>query len=167
MMMNAIHPIKLVLSSVLLLLLTSAADADVYKWVDKDGKIQYSDQPPLSGDAKKMKRKSKDTAETSSPASAPASNSSAKPAASVADQELEYRKRKTEKEEVEKKQQADAETAKQNKQYCASLKGDLRSHSDGTRLVRYNEKGERMFLDDKERADSKVKLEERIAKECN
>ena len=164
--MNAINTKTILLGSALLLLLLGTATADVYKWVDKDGKVQYSDQPPLSGDAKKMKRKTKDTAETSSPASAPVSNSSAKPAASVADQELEYRKRKTEKEEAEKKQQADAETAKQNKQYCASLKGDLRSHSDGTRLVRFNEKGERIFLDDNERADSKVKLEERIAKEC-
>ncbi len=161
-MMNAINTTKVLLGSVLLLWLANTANADVYKWVDKDGKVQYSDQPPLSGDAKKMKRKSKDSSETSSPAS----NSVAKPAASVADQELEYRKRKAEKEETEKKQLSEADTAKQNKQYCASLKGDLRSHSDGTRLVRYNEKGERTFLDDKERADSKVKLEERIAKEC-
>lgn len=161
-MMNAITITKVLLGSVLLLWLANTANADVYKWVDKDGKVQYSDQPPLSGDANKMKRKSKDSTQTSSPAS----NSVAKPAGSVADQELEYRKRKAEKEEAEKKQQAEADTAKQNKQYCASLKGDLRSHSDGTRLVRYNEKGERTFLDDKERADSKVKLEERIAKEC-
>jgi Domain of unknown function (DUF4124) len=161
-MMNAINITKILIGSVLFLLLAGTVNADVYKWVDKDGKVQYSDQPPLSGDAKKMKRKSKDSTETSSPAS----NSAAKPAASVADQELEYRKRKAEKEETEKKQQSEADTAKQNKQYCASLKGDLRSHSDGTRLVRYNEKGERTFLDDKERADSKVKLEERIAKEC-
>jgi Domain of unknown function (DUF4124) len=148
--------------SLLALLACGVAVADVYKWVDKDGKIQYSDQPPIGGDAKKMKRKSIDAPSTA----APTSTSSAKPAATAADQELEYRKRKAEKEEAEKKQQGEAENAKKNKEYCSGLKGDLRSHTDGTRLYRHNEKGERVFMDEKEHAKSKRDLEERIAKEC-
>lgn len=140
----------------------SVAVADVYKWVDKDGKIQYSDQPPLDGDAKKMKKKTIHAPSTADPAS----SSSTKPAATVADQELEYRKRKAEKEEAEQKKQASIEEARKNKEYCNSLKGDLRSHTDGTRLYRYNDKGERVFMDEKEHAKSKRDLDERIAKEC-
>ena len=155
---------KITLGGALLIWASCGAIADVYKWVDKDGKIHYSDQPPLAGDAKKMKQKSKDTPAASSSASP--GNAATKPASSAADQELEFRKRKTEKEEAEKKQQADAETAKKNKEYCNNLLGDLRSHSDGTRLVRYNDKGERIFLDEKERSDSKKQLENRIAKDC-
>lgn len=155
--------IKFFLLSGTIFVLASTSHADVYKWVDKDGKVQYSDQPPLSGDAKKLKRKSKDAAE-SAPA-VPASNV-AVPAKSVADQELEFRKRKGEKEEVEKKQKLDAEFAQKNKEYCDSLRNSLRTHGDGTRLVRYNDKGERIFLDDKERAAAKQNIEERLAKEC-
>ncbi len=141
---------------------SNVAVGDVYKWVDKDGKIQYSDRPPIGGDVTKMKRQSIDAQSTA--ASSPAS--SAKPAATPADQELEFRKRKAEKEEKEKKQLAEAEIAKKNKEYCSGLKGDLRSHMDGTPLFRHNEKGDRLFLDAKEHAKSKRDLEERIAKEC-
>ena len=162
--MKILNTINIALGGALLLWVNISAIADVYKWVDKDGKIHYSDQPPLAGDAKKMKRKSKDTAAV--PAAASPAGDSAKPAPSIADQELEYRKRKGEKEEVDKKQQADAETAKKNKDYCSNLQGELRSHTNGTRLIRYNDKGERVFLDEKERAESKTQLETRIAKDC-
>lgn len=152
---------KLPLGLVLVLVFNGIADADVYKWVDKDGKIQYSDQPPLSGEAKKMKKKTKDTTNA-----APAlTGTGAKPAAAV-DQEVEFRKRKMEKEEAEKKKQAEQEIAEKNKGYCNSLRGELKAHQDGVRIVQYNEKGERVALDDSERAQSKVQLEDRIAKEC-
>ncbi len=161
--MTSLSSIKTALCGALLLLFGATVNADVYKWVDKNGKIQYSDQPPPSGDGKKLKRHSKDTVESPSVQSGA---TAAKPAASTADQELEYRKRKAEKEESQKKQQAEAETAEKNKDYCNNLHGDLSAHSNGVRLARYNEKGERVFLDDKERAASKEKLEQRISKEC-
>ena len=152
------------LCAALLLTTGATAFAEVYKWVDKDGKIQYSDQPPLSGEAKKIKQKTKNDAGTSS-AAAPG-NKTGKPALSVADQELEYRKRKNEKEEAEKKLQAEKETAKQNKDYCNNLRGDLSAHANGKRIVRYDEKGEAITLDEKERAENKKQLEAQIAKEC-
>ena len=155
--------INIALCGALLMLFGATVNADIYKWVDKNGKFQYSDQPPPSGDGKKLKRKSKEAVESPPVQSG---GTAAKPAASTADQELEYRKRKTEKEEADKKQQAETETAEKNKEYCNNLRGDLSAHSNGVRLVRYNEKGERVFLDDKERAASKEKLEQRITKEC-
>lgn len=161
-MMNSKHVLKVALYGGLMWMFTTLTHADVYKWVDKDGKVQYSDQPPLAGDVKKMKKKTVDTPSAASPSP----NSAAKPATPIADQELEYRKRKAEKEEQEKKQQAEADTSRKNKEHCNNLRGELGSHSDGTRLIRYNDKGERVFLDEKERADSKRNLEERIAKEC-
>src|SRR4051812_26428393 len=41
-----------------LLLSLGSAQAEVYRWVDKDGKVQYSDNPPP--DAKVEQRKMKD-----------------------------------------------------------------------------------------------------------
>ena len=161
--MTSLKAIKIALCGALLMMFGTTVNADVYKWADKNGKIQYSDQPPPSGDAKKLKRKSKEPIE-SPPAQS--GGNIAKPPASTADHELEYRKRKTEKEEAEKKQRAEAEVSEKNKEYCNNLRGDLSAHSNGVRLVRNNEKGERVFLDDKERAVSKQKLEERITKEC-
>ena len=150
------------LSMSLVLVFVGGVSADVYKWVDKDGKIQYSDQPPLSGEAKKMKKKTKDVGNV-----APASTgTAAKPGASVTDQELEFRKRKMEQEEAEKKKLAEQEIAEKNKGYCNNLRGELQAHRDGVRIVRYNDKGERVALDENERAQSKTQLEQRIAKEC-
>ena len=103
----------------LLFAFSSNVHADVYKWVDKDGKIHYSDQPPLAGDAKKMKKNTKDTGGSS----AAPSTTTAKPATSVTDQELDFRKRKMEKEEAEKKSLAEKETAEKNKGYCNNLRG--------------------------------------------
>jgi Domain of unknown function (DUF4124) len=154
---------KHLLLSALLIAFSRPVAADVYKWVDKDGKIQYSDQPPLSGEAKKMKKKTKDTGTTAPAAGA----TTTKPAASVTDQELDFRKRKMEKEEAEKKRLAEKEIAEKNKGYCNNLRGELQAHKDGVRIVRYNEKGERIALGDNERAQSKAQLEERIAKDCN
>ena len=146
----------------LLLAFAGSVSADVYKWVDKDGKIQYSDQPPLSGEAKKMKKKTKDMGNV-----APASTgTAAKPGASVNDQEVEFRKRKMEQEEAEKKKLAEQEIAEKNKGYCNNLRGELQAHKDGVRIVQYNDKGERIALNDNERARSRAQLEERIAKEC-
>lgn len=153
---------KLPLGLVFIFICNGVADADVYKWVDKDGKIQYSDQPPLTGEAKKMKKKTKD-ATNAAPVS---TGTDAKPAATTADQDVEFRKRKMEKEEAEKKKQAEQELAAKNKGYCNNIRGELKAHQDGVRIVRYNEKGERVALDDSERTQSKVRLEERIAKEC-
>jgi Domain of unknown function (DUF4124) len=153
---------KLPLGLALVLLFSGSVNAEVYKWVDKDGKVQYSDQPPLSGEAKKMKKKTKDTG-NAAPA---ATGTGAKSPASVADQEVEFRKRKMEQEEAEKKKLAEQEIAEKNKGYCNNLRGELQAHKDGVRIVQYNDKGERIALDDNQRARSKAQLEERIAKEC-
>lgn len=135
---------------------------DVYKWVDKDGKVHYSDQP-TTADAKKLKAKSRD------PASAAPANSgaaSAKSPASLTDQEMEFRKRKMEKEEAEKKAQVAGQDAKKKLSYCNNLRSELKSYDDGVRFVRYNDKGERIFLDDAERAKSKASAQQRFAQEC-
>jgi len=41
--------IKLIITLLLCAIFTSPAVAEMYKWVDKDGNISYSDQPPFKG----------------------------------------------------------------------------------------------------------------------
>ncbi|MBI5750664.1 MAG: glutaredoxin family protein [Hydrogenophilales bacterium] len=38
-------------------LLGAAAQAEMYRWVDKDGKVHYTDQPPPPNEAKKVEEK--------------------------------------------------------------------------------------------------------------
>ena len=152
---------RLLLSLSLLFVFAGHVSAEVYKWVDKNGKVQYSDQPPLSGEAKKLKKKTNDTGNV-----APVTGGAAKPGASAADLELEFRKRKMQKEDAEKKQEAEKDTEEKNKGYCNNLRGELQAHKDGIRIVQYNERGERLALGDNERAQSQARLKQRIAKEC-
>jgi glutaredoxin len=44
--MPARHRLPLLLAAALLLPALAAAQANVYRWVDKDGKVHYSDTPP-------------------------------------------------------------------------------------------------------------------------
>jgi hypothetical protein len=54
-----------------LLLANPAANAQMYKWIDKDGKVQYSDQPPPDSASKSGKVK----IDTPPPSAAAASGS--------------------------------------------------------------------------------------------
>jgi len=47
-----------ILFAVVALLLASAVAAQAYRWVDKDGKVHYSQTPPQSSDATKVQKRS-------------------------------------------------------------------------------------------------------------
>lgn len=49
------RPVRLLTLALLALVLAFPATAQVYKWVDKDGKIHYSDKPPRDPKAKGVK----------------------------------------------------------------------------------------------------------------
>ncbi len=151
--------------SVALALLGAEAGAEIYKWTDKDGKVHYSDQPPPELAVKKMPQHKPPTPPPSVPAAAASHPEAAKKGPpTAADKELEYRKRKVAAEEAEKKEQLAQEDAKRKQAHCGALKGDYKSLSDGGRITRYDEKGEKVFLDDKgietELARVKRELEE-------
>lgn len=151
--------------AIALLAVSSVALAeDVYKWVDKNGNVHYSDLPPASAEAKKMVKKTKDAVATPTAAAQPGQS---KPAANFADKELEFRKRKVEAEEAEKKQQLAQAEAKKKEDHCRSLRGNLRSLQEQGRVYRYNEKGERTFLGDDERKQELAAVESEFRELCN
>jgi len=123
----------------LLLCFTTAASAEVYRWVDSQGRVQYSDQPPPGTNSKKVDTK-------------PATGSQSSPGAkSYQEQDQAFRKRRVEEEEVAKKT-ADADKQASIKQKnCAAAKSQLASLQNTGRVATTNAKGEREFLDDKGR----------------
>ena len=145
---------------VLLLLLAavaSVASGQAYKWRDASGRIQYSDTPPPPG-AKDVQQLRK---------SAPASGAAAPAAAkSVSDQDAEFRKRLVEKKEAEDKQAKAAEEAQFNARNCTTAKGQLAAVETGARLVRLNERGERITLDDSERERARQEAAKAVETWC-
>ena len=130
---------------VVLLILSFAAHGQLYKWVDKDGRVQYTDQPPPPGAASEGKKLSI----KSSPAE-PQSKSGDKAAApkSVAAQELEFQVRRIAKEQEESKQQAAEATNQRN---CSISRNRLNDLESSGLLVTRDEKGERIYLADADR----------------
>lgn len=143
------------------LLMTLPAQAQVHKWVDANGKVQYSDQAPAG-------KAGVETLRVDKTATSPVAGSAAeKPASkSLAERELEYRQRQVAAEEAQKKQaQADAEN-KIKQQNCAGARGNLKTLEQGGRVYNYDAKGERTYLDDTARGKSLEEAKKRVNEWC-
>lgn len=129
-----------------LLVAATAAHAGITQWVDAEGKVHFSDQPapPTAKSKKTLDIKTRPGASTATPDD----KSGAK---SLAERDLESRKRRVEAEEAAAKQSKEQEEAKQRKENCAQARNQLRALQDGQRISKYDEKGERAFLEDSDR----------------
>ena len=134
-----------------LLLAALPASAVLYKWVDQDGKVHYSDQPPPDG-AKKSGVVSAPARSTPS-AAAPggeAATSAPKGPKTAAEQEMEFRKRRLEAAEADAKRQQEAQAAEEKKRNCAQATNRLGALETGGRITKYGPDGETVYLSDAE-----------------
>ncbi|HSS47233.1 MAG TPA: DUF4124 domain-containing protein [Burkholderiales bacterium] len=153
---------------VLLLLSAVASAAGVYKWVDSDGTVHYSDQPPPGA----VKEQNLDNKSGTPPASSGASGTeNAAPKAAgpktYIEQNAEFRKRQVEAEEKRAKEEKALAEAKERQQNCERARSSLESLQSGQRVTKYNEKGERAYLDDNERAQEIVSAQKAVDSWCN
>lgn len=141
--------------AILLLLSATAAFAELNKWVDAQGKVHYSDEPPPAN----VKSKTLRTAPAAA-ASAPAAPKS------IAEREAELKKAQQAKKEAADRaaqEQANKETEKAN---CASAKENLRTLQSGTRMVEVDAQGEYSYLEDDQRQQRIAKAQEQIKNWC-
>lgn len=127
----------------------AAATAQLYKYTDpKTGKTVYTDQPPTGQDAKTVNIKG--------------GNGPATKSAVEQDKALDKsRKASTD----SAKKSADAEkVAAQNERNCAAARSNYQVYSDGGRIMKQNERGERELMSDEEieakRESSRREMEE-------
>jgi hypothetical protein len=130
-----------------MLALATAAQAGITRWVDADGKVHYSDQPPppTAKSQKSLNLKSSPVL----PQAAPDSKGGEK---SLAEKDLESRKRRVQAEETAAKQAKDQEEAKSRKANCEQARNQLQALQEGQKISRFDEKGDRIFLEDNDRA---------------
>lgn len=131
-------------SSHLLLILSLAllaipCHAEITRWIDKDGHVHYSDQPPSSG-AQKIQQLNIH----SSPAQSPDTSWEQK--------DLELRKRLQQSEDAQKKADEEKKALETKKHNCISARSNLLTLQNSGRIMRYNAAGEREYLDDTARA---------------
>lgn len=157
-----------------LLVVALPVQAEIYKWVDKDGTVKYTDTPPPAG-AKSigtLRKKATSPAPVTSPV-AGSSVDTATPQAKAGTEQTDIsskdlEKKKREIEEVEKKNKAEKEAqAKQKQLNCTAAKSNYQSYSQGGRIYKTNEKGERVYLGDKQLADGAAQAQREINEYCN
>lgn len=104
------------------------AHAQVYKWIDEGGKILYSDQPPIE----KNIRNEQKLEIQSVPVEAPADDVEKIGASrSLAEERLEYDKRRQQRKEKQARLKAEAE---HNKKQCVKAQSRLRLFLEAPRL---------------------------------
>lgn len=134
-----------------------AASAQIYKWVDENGKVHYSDKAP---DKKVTVEKFKLTKEQ-------------KPAQKSASERrsLENTQRflKVIEEEKEIKRKKDKEQAKKHEKvraYCQRLEKEISIYKKGYAIVRYGQDGGHEYLTDEEIAVQMSMFEQKWKENC-
>jgi type IV secretory pathway VirB10-like protein len=139
------------------------AGAQLYKYVDKDGKTVYTDQPPANVQAKPVAA----PPPPPMPAAAAGSKNGTNGNKSAVERDKDNEKNREQAREQQKKQQEASEKAQQAEQRCQQARENYRTYEEGGRLFKYNDKGEREFLGDEEieakRISSKKEMDEACA----
>jgi hypothetical protein len=145
-------------TSIFLLLacLCQAVSAQVYTWRDASGKVHYSDTPPPGVDAKRMR-----------PGGASdASSASGAPNRSLAEQELEFRKRRAEAEKAQQKAEQEKKDALERQRNCQDARNQLAALESGQRMSRLDASGQRIPLDDDMRAQEIEQAKKAVESWC-
>jgi hypothetical protein len=126
-----------------------------YRWVDKNGRVQYGDTPPPGAGAKPLRPQ---------PGAAPPAE--AKGELTAAEREAEFRKRQLEAGQAREKQEKLAQEAAARKDSCDRAKENLRTLESGQRIARTDAKGERYFLDESQIAQETARARRTVQESC-
>ena len=158
-----------------------------WQWIDKDGRKVFSDRPPPQDIPEKnmLKQPSFGAPRVTTPASAPAAAAAPAPAGATAaapgaaaapaaaasaasgkDKELEKRKAEAEAAEAAKKKAEDEKIAKAKAENCTKARDAKALMDSGTPLRQTTAQGERVFLDEAQRAAETKRINAVIASDC-
>ncbi len=144
---------------VLMLLACTNTYAAISKWVDADGQIHYSDEPPPANVVQKTLRADNDTQDVqgSSGAAAPKT---------LAEREADLKKAEiAKKKAAESAAQKQAATAAQQAN-CANAQQNLRTLQSGIRIMEADANGQPGYIDDAERAQRVANAQNDISTYC-
>ena len=133
--------------------LAPMAGAQLYKYVDKDGKTVYSDQPPAGLDSKQISAGGRGGGPTDAPKTA-------------VQRDKDQDKGRKEGAEKAKKSAEEANAAAQNEQRCRDLKANYQMYADGGRIQKNNDKGERELMSDAEIESARERTRREMEEAC-
>jgi hypothetical protein len=150
--------IRLTLAVLLSLATFSAAQAEVYKWKDAQGRTIISDTPQPGKKATAV------PSATPADAAARADDDSAK---TLDDQNLEFRKRQEEREAAEKKQNEEAAAAARKSEACERSRRNLKMLESGARISVADEQGRPELINDQKRQEEISRIRQNMQTNCN
>ena len=126
------------------------ASAELYKYVDKDGKTVYSDTPPPDADAKRL-----------SAPPPPAGNGK-----SYVEKDKEIEKGREKAREDAKKTAEKEKIEQAKKDRCEAARSNLQVYTDGGRIMKQNANGEREYMSDEDIEAARVKAQKLVDEAC-
>lgn len=173
----------------IMLIASGSALAEIYKWKNSKGEMQYSDSPPLSNipyttlSGKKPpgvpaapvdtennqpgEAKSDAAAAPAKPGDAASKPADAKPSDKDAAQKKAAAQKAAQEAEAKKQQEEKAAAEKKAKEAaCRSAKAKVAQFKQGGRIYRINEQGEREYYGDEEIANGLKQAQEDVEANC-
>jgi predicted component of type VI protein secretion system len=150
---------KRIIATLAILALALPAWGELYKWVDENGNVHYSDQPPPPNAKQQKAIQPKVSPQSAPPPAAAPEGQSAAPAAkakTAAELDMEFRKRRTEAAEAEAKRQHEAEAAAEKQRNCEQAKARVAVLQTGGRITKASSTGEQVYLGDAEIASELI-----------
>jgi len=162
-----------IVSFALSFLCAAGVHAQVYKCVDSEGKITYSQSPcPPDTKSGSISRRL-DAPAYSPPSSTPAEKGADAKAAvkdsapkTPAEQEQAFRKRLQDQDKAQKEAEQKAAQAKIAEANCRNARERLAQYEIGGRISRVNAQGERYYMDDAQIEQQKASARADIAQSC-
>lgn len=174
------------------LLVPALASAEIYKWKDKSGKIQYSDSPPLTNtpyttlsgkkvpavapapvapaaDSQKQPNGGAKSAAAAAPSTPKGNGEEPNPSKDKVEQGLKDKAAQDAKNAADTKKQQEEKQAAEKKvkdQACKEARSRLAQFSQGGRIYKINEQGERDYYGDKEIAAELENAKNDVAANC-
>lgn len=142
--------------------ITGFAHAAIYKWVDENGVTHYSEKPPSGKKTEQVPIQNK-PAVPAAPVSQGASGLS-----TWQEKEADFQRRRVEQDVQRKKQDAvDQATTAERSRNCIEARETLHALDQQRRIYRLNEKGERVYIDDKEREQTREQMRQLVEQHCD
>jgi hypothetical protein len=142
----------------------TASAAAQYKWVDKEGRVQYGDTPPPGVKYQPLRPS---PAPVPQPVAADKKGDGKKGPLTSAEKDAELRKRQQEGEQERQKQAKAQREAEEKRDNCARANEYVRTLESGQRISSTDAKGERYFMEDAQRSQETAKARQSAQQWCN
>ncbi len=152
-----------------MLAVLSQTAAAQWMWKDEGGHVIASDQPPPPGTPQSSILKQPRPRPTTTPvAPSDPGKDAPKPDApkSLADRDLDSKQQAKADADAAKKAEDEANRAKAMEANCSAVRGNLAALQAGGRAARYNDKGEKVYIDDSQRQDEINKQQAQVSQYC-